>query len=52
MAKDIQKQIEQLRAEIRRHDVLYYVHNAHQITDQQYDKLISELKKLEAEHQD
>ena len=50
MNTDIQKQIDQLRAEIRRHDVLYYVHNAPQITDQQYDKLFSELKQLEAEH--
>ena len=31
--KDIQKQIERLRDEIRRHDVLYYVHNAPEITD-------------------
>ena len=47
---DIQKQIEQLRNEIRQHDVLYYVHNAPEITDQHYDKLFVELKQLEHEH--
>lgn len=49
---NIQKQIEQLRAEIRRHDVLYYVDNSPQITDQQYDALFSQLKQLEADHPD
>ena len=52
MKKDIQKQIEQLRTEIRRHDVQYYTHNSPQITDRQYDKLFAELKKLEAENPD
>ncbi len=47
MAKDVKKQIEQLREEIRRHDHLYYVLNQPQITDQQYDKLFAELKSLE-----
>ena len=47
---DIQKKIEQLRNEIRRHDVLYYVHNAPEISDRQYDTLFSELKQLESEH--
>ncbi len=50
MKKDIKKQIEQIRTEIRRHDVLYYVHNAPEITDRQYDKLFAELKQLEADH--
>jgi DNA ligase (NAD+) len=47
MATDVRKRIEQLRAEIRRHDYLYYVLNQPQITDQQYDKLFAELKALE-----
>ncbi len=50
MKKDIQKQIERLREEVRRHDVLYYVHNAPEITDRRYDTLFAELKNLEAEH--
>ena len=50
MAEDIQKKIEQMRAEIRRHDYLYYVSNQPQITDQQYDKLFAQLKALETSH--
>ncbi len=48
MTKDINKQIEQLRKEIREHDYLYYVLNQPRIGDRQYDKLFAELKKLEA----
>lgn len=47
MAKDIKKQIERLRDEIREHDYLYYVLNQPKISDQQYDKLFIELKALE-----
>ncbi len=43
-------QLERLRAEIRRHDQLYYVHNRPEISDQEYDRLFSELKRLETEH--
>jgi DNA ligase (NAD+) len=50
MTTDIRKRIEQLRAEIRRHDYLYYVLNQPQITDPQYDKLFAELKALEEKH--
>ena len=48
MAKDVRKQIEQLREEIRRHDYLYYVLNQPKISDLQYDKLFAELNELEA----
>ena len=41
------RKIEQLRDEIRRHDHLYYVLNQPEISDQQYDKLFAELKDLE-----
>ncbi|RKY23898.1 MAG: DNA ligase (NAD(+)) LigA, partial [Planctomycetota bacterium] len=47
MAESIKKRIEQLRAEIRRHDYLYYVLNQPEISDRQYDKLFAELGKLE-----
>jgi DNA ligase (NAD+) len=47
MTADIRNRIEQLRAEIRRHDYLYYVLSQPQISDQQYDKLFAELKDLE-----
>ncbi|MGA2070406.1 MAG: NAD-dependent DNA ligase LigA [Sedimentisphaerales bacterium] len=50
MAADARKRIEQLRAEIRGHDYLYYVLNQPEITDQQYDKLFAELKSLEEKH--
>ena len=52
MTQSITDKIQQLRDEIRQHDVLYYVHNAPQITDQQYDTLFSQLKQLEAAHPD
>ncbi|HUT87963.1 MAG TPA: NAD-dependent DNA ligase LigA, partial [Thermoguttaceae bacterium] len=42
--------IEQLRREIRRHDHLYYVLAKPEISDRQYDRLVTELKRLEGEH--
>jgi DNA ligase (NAD+) len=48
--KRIAKEIEQLRDEIRRHDELYYVGNAPEISDSEYDQLLENLQKLEAEH--
>jgi DNA ligase (NAD+) len=44
------KQIEKLREELRRHEHLYYVLDAPEISDQEYDALMNRLKKLEAEH--
>ena len=44
------KQIEKLREELRRHEHLYYVLDAPEITDAEYDALMNELKRLEAEH--
>jgi DNA ligase (NAD+) len=41
---------EKLRAELRRHEHLYYVLDAPEITDAAYDALMNELKRLEAEH--
>jgi DNA ligase (NAD+) len=50
MASDVKRQVEKLRAEIRRHDYLYYVLNQPEISDRQYDKLFAELKALEQAH--
>ncbi len=50
MAKDVKKQIEQLRSEIRRHDYLYYVLNQPEISDREYDRFFTELKSLEKAH--
>jgi len=41
--------MEALRDELRRHEHLYYVLDAPKITDAQYDALMNELKRLEAE---
>ncbi len=44
------RQIEKLRDEIRRHDELYYVEAAPEISDREYDELMERLQKLEVEH--
>ncbi|HEY6490527.1 MAG TPA: NAD-dependent DNA ligase LigA [Terracidiphilus sp.] len=46
------RRIEELRMDLRRHEHLYYVMDAPEISDAQYDALMNELKKLEAEHPD
>jgi DNA ligase (NAD+) len=46
----IENEIKQLRDEIRMHDHLYYVLNAPEISDVQYDRLFAQLKELEATH--
>ncbi|MDH3297628.1 MAG: NAD-dependent DNA ligase LigA [Gemmatimonadota bacterium] len=43
------QRIEELRTEIRRHDILYYGDDRPQISDEVYDELFSELKALEGE---
>ncbi len=45
---EARKQIEKLRAEINRHNRLYYVEARPEITDAQYDTLYKELQDLEA----
>src|SRR6185369_13814751 len=44
------RNIEKLRDEIRRHEDLYYVENAPEISDREYDELLEKLQQLEAEH--
>ncbi len=41
---------EELRAELRRHEHLYYVLDAPVISDAEYDALMNELKRIEAAH--
>src|SRR6201981_1467661 len=48
--KDIAREIESLREEIRRHEHLYYVLDAPELSDPAFDRLMQELKQLEAEH--
>ena len=53
MAEDleaIRKRIEELRAEIRKHDYHYYVLNQPLISDAEYDKLFRELQELEEKY--
>jgi DNA ligase (NAD+) len=46
------RRIEELRTELRRHEHLYYVMDAPVISDAEYDALMNELKRLEAQHPD
>jgi DNA ligase (NAD+) len=46
----VQKKIEDLREQIRRHEYLYYVLDAPEITDAEFDALMRQLKALEDAH--
>src|SRR5215467_13023978 len=48
--KNIDQRIEKLRDEIRHHEHLYYVLDAPELPDADFDRLMQELKKLEAAH--
>jgi DNA ligase (NAD+) len=48
-AKDVEKKIEGLRDQIRHHEYLYYVLDNPEISDQDFDRLMQQLKDLEAE---
>jgi DNA ligase (NAD+) len=47
--KDVGKKIESLREKIRHHEYLYYVVDNPEISDAEFDKLMQQLKALEAE---
>jgi DNA ligase (NAD+) len=49
-AKDVEKKIGTLREKIRHHEYLYYVLDSPEISDAEFDKLMQQLKDLEAEH--
>jgi DNA ligase (NAD+) len=46
------QRLEELRQQIRRHEELYYVQNAPEVSDEAFDRLLHELERLEAEHPD
>ncbi len=48
--KGTAQEVEQLRDEIRRHEHLYYVLDAPEVSDAEFDRLMQELKRLEAAH--
>ncbi|MFV1969061.1 MAG: NAD-dependent DNA ligase LigA, partial [Pirellulaceae bacterium] len=52
MAKNVAGRIASLRERIRYHDRKYYVEASPEISDLEYDRLMDELKRLEAEHPD
>src|ERR1700722_10858352 len=50
--KDPAREVEKLRDQLRRHEHLYYVLDAPEISDAEYDALMRELRELEAQHPD
>src|SRR6478735_5449758 len=48
--KDLSKKIGDLREQIRHHEYRYYVLDDPQISDSEFDQLMNQLNKLEAEH--
>uniref|UniRef100_A0A7C4LLT2 DNA ligase n=1 Tax=Schlesneria paludicola TaxID=360056 RepID=A0A7C4LLT2_9PLAN len=50
MTRSVREEIEHLRNEIRRHDVLYYQRAQPEISDAEYDRLMRRLEQLEREH--
>lgn len=50
MSETVQQEIEQLRAELERHNRLYYVDAAPEITDREFDRLMRRLQQLEEQH--
>ncbi len=51
-SKEIEKQIESLRDQIRHHEYRYFVLDDPEISDFDFDKLVEQLKKFEAERPD
>jgi DNA ligase (NAD+) len=51
-ATDARRRVEELRSEIRRHERLYYVEDRPELTDAEFDRLMSELAELERLHPD
>jgi len=46
----LRKEAEELREKIRRHEYLYYVEDAPEISDAKFDLLMNRLKEIESEH--
>ena len=49
-SQSLEREIESLRDEIRRHEELYHVYDNPEISDAEYDALFARLKQLEEEH--
>lgn len=48
--QSIEKKINKLREEVRRHEDLYYLEDSPEISDREYDELIEQLRQLETDH--
>src|SRR5579864_2034023 len=48
--KDSPREVERLREKLRHHEHLYYVADAPEITDAEYDALMRQLQALEEQH--
>ncbi len=48
--KDVEREVTRLRAELNRHNRLYYVEAAPEVSDHEYDRLMKRLEAIEAEH--
>ena len=47
-----EQRLRELRQAIRHHEERYYIHNDPEISDEEFDRLLHELERLEAEHPD
>src|SRR6058998_1248157 len=52
MSTEPQQRLNELRDRIRHHEERYYIHNAPEISDEDFDRLLHELERLEAEYPD
>ena len=50
--KAAEERIKELRDAIRHHEERYYIDNDPEISDEEYDRLLHELEKLEADYPD
>src|ERR1043165_5482673 len=50
--KTTEQRLIELRDQIRHHEERYYIHNAPEISDEEFDALLHELERLEAAHPD
>ncbi len=48
--KTVAEEAEQLRAELRRHEELYYVYDSPEISDAEYDAMLTRLQEIEEAH--
>src|ERR671937_3181066 len=52
MSSSPEQRLKELRDAIRHHEECYYIHNAPEISDEEFDRLLHALERLEAEHPD